>query len=260
MLALKAKMPSFNKNKKKRSEKIKAEKREKKSLQAVPPAVPEGCVHPMSKYSRLLGGYLVYGCGCPVTRVTCCSNKLPAATREPLRSCTGYTSIAGRCPHNVLENAKFYRRTMGLELRARVGVCGFADRNGRDMHVVYGAFILMGNQWRDCESFHVWLEDSKGFIYDHVDLQTIELGDICGADTSRVQKYQRFVGLSREDIFAKYGVWYESHDAGSTTQAKLNSEIDMGFTQAWPLGCLPVVLLARCVCHACAQALRETRR
>lgn len=47
MLALKAKMPSFNKNKKKRSEKIKAEKREKKSLQAVPPAVPEGCVHPM---------------------------------------------------------------------------------------------------------------------------------------------------------------------------------------------------------------------
>ena len=62
-LALKAKMPSFNK--KKRSEKIKAEKREKKSLQAVPPAVPEGCVHPMSKYSRLLGGYLVYGVWMP---------------------------------------------------------------------------------------------------------------------------------------------------------------------------------------------------
>lgn len=108
------------------------------------------------------------------------------------------------------------------------------------MDVVYGAFILMGKQWQDgCESFHAWLEDSNGNIYDHADPQTIELGDICGADTSRVQKYQRFVGLSREDIFAKYGVWYESHDAGSTTQAKLNHEIDMGFTQAWPLECLP---------------------
>ena len=121
-----------------------------------------------------------------------------------------------------------------------VGVCGFADRNGRDVHIVYGAFILMGNQWQDgCESFHAWLEASNGFIYDHADPQTIELGDICGADTSRVKKYQRFVGLSREDIFAKYGVWHESHDAGIATEAKLNSEIDMGFTQPWPIECLP---------------------
>ena len=50
------------------------------------------------------------------------------------------------------------------------------------------------------------MEDTNGLIYDHADPQTIELGDICGADTSRVEKYQRFVGLSTEDIFAKYGV------------------------------------------------------
>lgn len=31
----------------------------------------------------------------------------------------------------MLENEKLYRRTLGLEQRAEVDVCGFADTNGR---------------------------------------------------------------------------------------------------------------------------------
>lgn len=160
--------------------------------------------------------------------------------KSPLTLCTnadGYTNIRGRCPHNVLENAKLYRRTLGLELRAKVGVCGFADTNSRDVHIVYGGLILTGKPWTDgSESFHTWLEDSDGLIYDQVSPQTVELGDICGADTSRVENNQRFVGVSREEIFSKFGVWYETHPAGGKMQDDLNAEIEMGFTEAWPRG------------------------
>lgn len=91
--------------------------------------------------------------------------------------------------------------------------------NSRDVHIVYGGLILTGKPWTDgSESFHTWLEDSDGLIYDQVSPQTVELGDICGADTSRVENNQRFVGVSREEIFSKFGVWYETHPAGGKMQ------------------------------------------
>lgn len=74
--------------KKNKSGKTKTMKREEKGLAAFsvpktlcfPPATPKGCVDPMYVYSKSLGGYLIHGCRC----------------------------------HNVLENGKLYRRTLGL--------------------------------------------------------------------------------------------------------------------------------------------------
>ncbi|CAM9180140.1 unnamed protein product [Ectocarpus sp. 12 AP-2014] len=235
-------------NKKKtKSGKTKAMKREGKGLPpfsapnalCFPPARPKGCTDPMYVHSKPLGGYLIYGCHCPLTSTTCCCDKLPPNDKSPLTPFAGYTNISGRCPHNVLENAKFYRRTLGLELRAKVGVCGFADTNGRDVHIVYGCRILEGKPWANGrESFHTWLEDSNGLIYDHVSSHSIELGYMCGADTSRVTNNQRFVGVSREEIHSNFGFWYESHSAGDNMRDKLNAEIGMGFTEPWPRGTL----------------------
>lgn len=67
-------------------------------------------------------------------------------------------------------------------------------------------------------------------------IHLIELGDICGADTSRVTTKQRFVGVSRQEVFRKFGVWYESHPAGAKMQRDLNAEIEMGLTEPWPDG------------------------
>lgn len=136
-----------------------------------------------------------------------------------------------------MENAKFYKRTLGLELWAKVGVCGFADTNGRDVHIIYGGLILEGKPWTDgSESFHTWLEDSDGLIYDHVSPHSIELGDICGADTSRVENNQRFVGVSRQVILSTFGLWYECHAAGDKMRDDINAEIEMGFREPWPRG------------------------
>lgn len=204
------------------------------------PATPKGCIQSLYVRSEALRGCLVYGCSCPLTSTTCCCDKLTPTVKYALAPCTnadGYTEISGRCPHNVLENAKMYRRTQGLELRARVGVYGFADTNGRDVHVVYGGEPLGGRPFRDMnDSFHTWLEDADGLIYDHVDPQAIELGDICGADTSRVSKSQRFVGVSRQEMFSTFGVWCESQKFGIAMQNRLNAEIEMGFTEPWPRG------------------------
>lgn len=141
------------------------------------------------------------------------------------------TQLAGgRCPHNVLDNAKLYGRTLFcLELRAKVGVCGLADTNGRDVHVVYGGEMLRGKPWTDSnESFHTWLEDSNGLIYDHVSSHLVQLEDICGADTSRVTTKQRLVGVSREKMFRKFGVWYESHPEGTKCNVILMLRLKWG--------------------------------
>ena len=153
--------------KKNKSGKTKAMKRQEKGLPpfSTPKAIarPKGCAEPMYVHSESLGGYLIYGCHCPFTSTTCCCDRIPPNNKKPLIPFAGYTNIPGRCPHNVLENSKFYRRTLGLELRAKVGVCGFADTNGRDVHIVYGHRLLEGKPWRDgSESFHTWLEDSNG--------------------------------------------------------------------------------------------------
>lgn len=47
--------------------------------------------------------------------------------------------------------------------------------------------------------------------YDHVDPVAIDTGDVCAANMSRVNKSQRFVGVSRAGLFSTFGVWYESH-------------------------------------------------
>lgn len=233
------------KTNKRKSGKTKAMKRKEKGLPSLsaptalcfPPARPKGCAEPMYVHSKPLGGYLIYGCHCPLTSTTCCCDKIPPNSKSPLTPSAGYTTIAGRCPHNVTENSKFYRRTLGLELRAKVGVCGFADTNGRDVHIVYGYRILEGKPWRDgSESFHTWLEDSNGLIYDHVCSHAIELGDICGADTSRVTENQRFLGVSQGEMLSRFGLWYESHPTGNTFRDSLNAEIEMGFTEPWPRG------------------------
>ena len=233
------------KSNKTKSGKTKAMKRQEKGLSpfstpkslCFPPARPKGCTDPMYVHSKPLGGYLIYGCHCPLTSSTCCCDSLPPNSKSPLTPFAGYTTIPGRCPHNVMENAKFYRRMLGLELRAKVGVCGFADTNGRDVHIVYGGFILEGRPWRDgSESFHTWLEDSSGLIYDHVSSHAIELGDICGADTSRVTENQRFLGVSQGEMLSRFGLWYESHPAGNTFRESINTEIEMGFTEPWPRG------------------------
>lgn len=234
--------------KKNKGGKTKAMKREEKGLPpcsapkslCYPPARPKGCTTPLIVRSKALGGYLVYGCCCPLTSTTCYCDELTPTVKQPLRPCTnpdGYTHISGRCPHNVLENAKFYRRTLGLELWAKVGVYGLADKDGRDVHIVYGFQISEGKPWSNVtESFHTWLEDSDGLIYDHVDPSAIRLGNICGADTSRVTKHQRYVGVSNKGIFRKFGVWYESHPVGAQMQSNFNDEIGMGFVEPWPLG------------------------
>lgn len=114
--------------KKNKSCKTKAMKREEKGLPpfsspkmlCFPPARPKGCTTPLYVRSKTLVGFLVYGCCYPLTSTTCCRDKLTPTIKQPLRPCTnpdGYTHISGRCPRNVLENAKFYRRTRGLELR-----------------------------------------------------------------------------------------------------------------------------------------------
>lgn len=94
-----------------------------------------------------------------------------------------------------------------------------------------------GKPWTDgSESFRTWLEDCNGLIYDHVSSHAIELGDICGAETSRITNDQRFVGVSRDEMLAKFGLWFESHPAGDNMRDDISAEIDMGFTEAWPGG------------------------
>lgn len=123
-----------------------------------PPPRSKGCVTPLDVCSNVLGGFLVYGCYCPLTSTTCCCDKSTPSVKKPLRPCPnpdGYMDISGRCPHNVLENAKLYRRALGLELRAKVDDCGLAGNNGRDVHIVYVGFIVGGKPWAEgAESFH----------------------------------------------------------------------------------------------------------
>lgn len=35
-----------------------------------PPARPKGCTEPMCVHRKSLGGYLIYGCHCPLTSIT----------------------------------------------------------------------------------------------------------------------------------------------------------------------------------------------
>ena len=121
-------------NKKTKSGKPKAMKKRRRGVPpfsapkalCFPLARPKGCTDLMYVPIKPLGGYLIYGCHCPLTSSTCCCDRIiPPNDKNLLIPSAGYTNIQRRCPHNVLENAKFYRRTLGLELTVKVGVCGF---------------------------------------------------------------------------------------------------------------------------------------
>lgn len=198
-----------------------------------PPARPKGCADPMYVHSKSLGGFLVYGCHCPLTSTTCCCDRLPPNTTNPLVPSSGRYPPTQRVGERKILQADAWPGTAGQGRR----LWSRRHQRPRRAHCVRGGYFRGGKPWTDgSESFLTWLEDSNGRIYDHVSSHLIDLGDVCGADTSRVTAEQRFVGVSRDEMLAKFGLWCETHPAGAKMQSDINAEIEMGFTEPWPRG------------------------
>ncbi len=49
-------------------------------------------------------------------------------------------------------------------------------------------------------------------------------------------KSQRFVGVTRQEMLSTFGVWCEAQKFGIALQKRLNTEVEMGFTEPWPRG------------------------
>ena len=136
----------------------------------------------------------------------------------------GYSDDPVKCVQNTKKNMSFYSK-QGVEVVLKRGYTGIVDSGSDDIHMTFGMIPYTKKYAVNTNvsntkyvgapgtvPYHYWLEDKQGNIYDHADPMSLRIAGSVGADISRVFPFQRFVGLSKEELFEEFGVWYSAEN------------------------------------------------
>ena len=130
----------------------------------------------------------------------------------------GYRSNMLQFSNNCISNKDYY---FDKNLCIKGGYIGVKDcNNDNKIHMIFGTIAFAHRypvyqpEWSIMtppmgdNPLYFWLEDEDGNIFDHVDPIGYRIAKKSGADVSKIDCYQRFKGVSKKDLFDKFGLWY----------------------------------------------------
>jgi len=166
--------------------------------------------------------HIVTGCYCKGDNPSC-SSVYPVypVVNMTSPSTDGYSDDTRRCLINMIKNQIFYSEDNTPELYIKKGYYGFRNGETEDVNLVFGLlpfnrkFSSGPVQYHGTSGkiqYHYWLEDSNGLVYDHIDPFAFQVGVSVGSDMSKIEPFMRFKGLSKDELFESFGVWYLTED------------------------------------------------